>query len=167
MYNLTVALAHTFFVGEGEWLVHNESLCNPKEVRARAKEYAQEVIDKYSKNPDARPHTIAILQLKDGTIFVAFSGEGLEVPQFIKNIIGKNNRHPFNFKCAEMGCIVKAMAGKNITQLSGAIKTLSGSIITTVQLRGGADNPMFHAPCSPTGCGTVLKKLEINTIQPK
>ena len=23
MYNLTVATAHTFFVGEGQWLVHN------------------------------------------------------------------------------------------------------------------------------------------------
>ncbi len=24
MYNLTVATAHTFFVGEGQWLVHNQ-----------------------------------------------------------------------------------------------------------------------------------------------
>ncbi len=24
MYNLTVATAHTFFVGEGQWLVHND-----------------------------------------------------------------------------------------------------------------------------------------------
>jgi len=27
MYNLTVEIAHTFFVGEGEWLVHNTG-CN-------------------------------------------------------------------------------------------------------------------------------------------
>lgn len=27
MYNLTVDTAHTFFVGEGQWLVHNA--CNP------------------------------------------------------------------------------------------------------------------------------------------
>jgi hypothetical protein len=26
MYNLTVATAHTFFVGEGQWLVHNDCL---------------------------------------------------------------------------------------------------------------------------------------------
>ncbi|MCB0107996.1 MAG: hypothetical protein KDE53_18870, partial [Caldilineaceae bacterium] len=24
MYNLTVAEAHTFFVGDGQWLVHNQ-----------------------------------------------------------------------------------------------------------------------------------------------
>lgn len=29
MYNLTVDEAHTFFVGEGQWLVHNSG-CNPK-----------------------------------------------------------------------------------------------------------------------------------------
>jgi hypothetical protein len=28
MYNLTVDTAHTFFVGEGQWLVHNA--CRPK-----------------------------------------------------------------------------------------------------------------------------------------
>jgi hypothetical protein len=27
MYNLTVAIAHTFFVGEEQWLVHNASKC--------------------------------------------------------------------------------------------------------------------------------------------
>jgi hypothetical protein len=27
MYNLTVEVAHTFFVGEGEWLVHNTGPC--------------------------------------------------------------------------------------------------------------------------------------------
>jgi hypothetical protein len=30
MYNLTVATAHTYFVGDGQWLVHNT--CNPYEV---------------------------------------------------------------------------------------------------------------------------------------
>ena len=30
MYNLTVATAHTFFVGEGEWLVHNSSCPLPR-----------------------------------------------------------------------------------------------------------------------------------------
>jgi len=28
MYNLTVATAHTYFVGEGQWLVHNAKKCN-------------------------------------------------------------------------------------------------------------------------------------------
>ncbi len=30
MYNLTVATAHTYFVGEGPWLVHNASCSAPK-----------------------------------------------------------------------------------------------------------------------------------------
>lgn len=30
MYNLTVAEAHTFFVGNGQWLVHNTGPCGPK-----------------------------------------------------------------------------------------------------------------------------------------
>jgi hypothetical protein len=28
MYNLTVAVAHTFFVGDEQWLVHNANKCN-------------------------------------------------------------------------------------------------------------------------------------------
>ena len=31
MYNLTVAEAHTFFVGDGQWLVHNQ--CGPHHYR--------------------------------------------------------------------------------------------------------------------------------------
>ena len=27
MYNLTVDTAHTFFVGQGQWLVHNAGVC--------------------------------------------------------------------------------------------------------------------------------------------
>lgn len=29
MYNLTVDEAHTFFVGDGQWLVHNAGICRP------------------------------------------------------------------------------------------------------------------------------------------
>src|SRR5262249_47910440 len=32
MYNLTVAIAHTFFVGHQQWLVHND--CHPLHTRA-------------------------------------------------------------------------------------------------------------------------------------
>ncbi len=35
MYNLTVATAHTYFVGEGQWLVHNAS-CSVKGARVQA-----------------------------------------------------------------------------------------------------------------------------------
>jgi len=33
MYNVTVAGAHTYFVGDGLWLVHNS--CNPSRTLAR------------------------------------------------------------------------------------------------------------------------------------
>ncbi len=32
MYNLTVATAHTFYVGTGQWLVHNAGACDPFEI---------------------------------------------------------------------------------------------------------------------------------------
>ena len=32
MYNLTVNEAHTFFVGDGQWLVHNADLCDPRRL---------------------------------------------------------------------------------------------------------------------------------------
>jgi hypothetical protein len=33
MYNLTVDEAHTFFVGEGQWLVHNTTLCDIRTIQ--------------------------------------------------------------------------------------------------------------------------------------
>ncbi|MGC1377270.1 MAG: polymorphic toxin-type HINT domain-containing protein, partial [Anaerolineales bacterium] len=30
MYNLTVKDAHTYYVGKGQWLVHNAGICNPR-----------------------------------------------------------------------------------------------------------------------------------------
>jgi hypothetical protein len=35
MYNLTVAQAHTYYVGDGQWLVHNQQLlpCAPKSTK--------------------------------------------------------------------------------------------------------------------------------------
>ncbi len=32
MYNLTVDEAHTFYVGEGQWLVHNSNICDPRNL---------------------------------------------------------------------------------------------------------------------------------------
>lgn len=32
MYNLTVEIAHTFYVGEGQWLVHNAG-CDPQSLK--------------------------------------------------------------------------------------------------------------------------------------
>ncbi len=37
MYNLTVATAHTFYVGSGQWLVHNQSCLTPSVVKDFAK----------------------------------------------------------------------------------------------------------------------------------
>jgi hypothetical protein len=40
MYNLTVEEAHTFFVGEGQWLVHNLNCDLPQHMPARLRETA-------------------------------------------------------------------------------------------------------------------------------
>jgi len=39
MYNLTVDVAHTFFVGDGQWLVHN---CNSVNIAKHAEEHLDE-----------------------------------------------------------------------------------------------------------------------------
>ena len=42
MYNLTVAAAHTFFVGDQQWLVHN---CNPTGKRPHFWKQTKDVLD--------------------------------------------------------------------------------------------------------------------------
>jgi len=42
MYNLTVAEAHTFYVGSGQWLVHNQNLPTASQLREWAKSQGYE-----------------------------------------------------------------------------------------------------------------------------
>lgn len=39
MYNLTVDEAHTFYVGDGQWLVHNLKICDPRELPSVVRHY--------------------------------------------------------------------------------------------------------------------------------
>jgi hypothetical protein len=44
MYNLTVAIAHTFFVGEEQWLVHNANHCGNDKIVKLGRGYTQYMI---------------------------------------------------------------------------------------------------------------------------
>ena len=50
MYNLTVDAAHTFYVGEGGWLVHNACGLNPASKHSGIPVFAQESITKNLKH---------------------------------------------------------------------------------------------------------------------
>ncbi|MCP5101666.1 MAG: hypothetical protein GY943_39495, partial [Chloroflexi bacterium] len=146
MYNFTVATAHTYFVGEGQWLVHNDCLGR------NARDYAQDVASNATSR-SSRPSTIAALETPDGRVFYGQSGHGEEPAEAILDVL---NQHPFNFGCAEVNCLNRAIdAGAG----------LQGASITTVKIRGPLDNPIFdfQAPCTG-GCDVILNRLGINVI---
>lgn len=63
MYNLTVDTAHTFFVSEGQWLVHNS--CRPKkivigETMERVKDAAREIGARWYQAWDMDPYDKAL-----------------------------------------------------------------------------------------------------------
>ena len=66
MYNLTVAEAHTFFVGDGQWLVHNAcdfSYRAGATVEITGKKGNYTIGFDASGNPDFSPHAIAEVQI--------------------------------------------------------------------------------------------------------
>jgi hypothetical protein len=42
MYNLTVAIAHTFFVGDQQWLVHNTACAVQRQTTVLGRKFAQD-----------------------------------------------------------------------------------------------------------------------------
>jgi hypothetical protein len=59
MYNLTVAVAHTFFVGEQQWLVHNVGKCSPRDqylgrTPGKSSRTGREVIERMTKEGKIR-----------------------------------------------------------------------------------------------------------------
>jgi Pretoxin HINT domain/HNH/ENDO VII superfamily nuclease with conserved GHE residues len=69
MYNLTVASAHTFFVGEEGWLVHNTKRCTLREL------YLGDTPSKSS----ATGKRVIDRMMDEGKIRLSINGEGLEV----------------------------------------------------------------------------------------
>jgi hypothetical protein len=65
MYNLTVAVAHTFFVGDGQWLVHNS--CSGPGLASRAKAYLKSLPDRF------RGVTVAVSEI-DNVPYVSING---------------------------------------------------------------------------------------------
>jgi len=75
MYNLTVANAHTFFVGEGRWLVHNTCLKAIYDRLASKVVEAKNIRQKVFKNidPDDRHLTVFYGETNTGKQIVVFS----------------------------------------------------------------------------------------------
>ncbi|KAB2902997.1 MAG: hypothetical protein F9K27_14570 [Anaerolineae bacterium] len=75
MFNLTVDTAHTFFVGEGQWLVHNE-ICswpsgNPPSPEGRK---LAEIASDALKHSSFKPATTVAVVEVDGKIYIAVNG---------------------------------------------------------------------------------------------
>jgi hypothetical protein len=98
-------------------LVHNNCL------EGIAKDYAQEVASNATSR-SSRPSTVAVLETPDGRLFYGQSGHGSEPAEAILDVL---NQHPFNFGCAEISCLNKAI---------NAGAELQGANITTVKIRG-------------------------------
>jgi hypothetical protein len=69
MYNLTVAQAHTFFVGDGQWLVHNADWCRILPRPSASEPRVQNIIN------DIYKHVGEPNQKGDGTTFAVLSDE--------------------------------------------------------------------------------------------
>jgi hypothetical protein len=91
MYNLTVDTAHTFFVGEGQWLVHNTCRqlgsalpVNPNspggQLATLAKNLYASIPEKFTSKT-----TIALGLLDDGSIVRTVNGEA---PEAVANALG-------------------------------------------------------------------------------
>jgi hypothetical protein len=77
VYNLTVDTAHTFFVGDGQWLVHNEIACWPenKEITELGTTLAQEAKNALREVPPSyrKKITIAVANA-DGDRYITLNG---------------------------------------------------------------------------------------------
>jgi hypothetical protein len=152
MYNLTVDEAHTFYVGHGQWLVHN--VCD---LAAIARRYAENIATS-AKTFNSRPSTIAVLETSDGQLFYGQSAHGESPVAELLNIIEEGG-HPWNFGCAEVGCLNQVIKANP--------DLLQGSTITTIKIRGDLKFPTydFHEPC-PGGCSVLLKNLGVTIVKP-
>lgn len=142
MFNLTVDEAHTFYVGEQGWLVHNT---NCPSVRS--------VADNSPRPPrtgDSR--TVAVLETNNG---YTIGGSGFYGPidmrtQAALDAVPNNLRSPFHGFCAEISCL------SNATGMD-----LSGATISTSKVRGlqSTQHGIPHEPCP--SCTHVLNQLGV------
>jgi RHS repeat-associated protein len=84
MYNLTVAQAHTFFVGEQKLLVHNACWVNFQQLGG----FARDVLTKYYHlNSQIGELSLRATRLADGSIQIQVIKAGVKTGEITKNVI--------------------------------------------------------------------------------
>jgi len=159
MYNLTVATAHTFFVGVERALVHNAGcpLRSDQElfdlVRARA--------PKSNRSQENGVYTV--LQAPDGELFYAGSNRLDRYP--IRDEVMKiYQNNPC--KDATAGACGEARAISIAMDKGYSLDDLVGSTIVSVFVRSNVENPKhltLAAPCE-ANCSIVLPMLGIRGV---
>jgi hypothetical protein len=130
MYNLTVDTAHTFFVGDGQWLVHNTNCApNPHIAAAeRAKTLAEESVENLhllyptTKN---RPTAYSVaVSTRTGNVYRGQSGapipKGDEIHPTLANRMPNSSLTNWPVaNCAEFkACNLALFAGENLEDLA-------------------------------------------------
>ena len=92
MYDLTVAVVHTFAVGNGEWIVHNR--CT--EVRARQaselSRYADDVFQGFYNGVKYPEITVAAVYLPDGSVGMVIGSDNLATLSEYSQLLGGKTR---------------------------------------------------------------------------
>jgi radical SAM superfamily enzyme YgiQ (UPF0313 family) len=153
MYNLTVATAHTFFVGEGQWLVHNtcNALQNGKRVRASAfGEWAAKQADAIFRSiPDNTKGsaTIAVTRIGEQLVVALNSGIDHAAVEVVERIAQRRN----------WKVIYKPGLGHSLEgHAERVLYSEYGDTVTSM----GISN--FTGPCDlPKGCQEFFKSKQI------
>jgi len=137
VYNLTVDEAHTYFVGDGAWLVHNS--CNPKDQLDTGKELsrkAREVMNVATRmNGGDYPNIVVAASvdsnnrvvftigseyksdIQDWTRWLSAKGHNVQLPSNFDNISPGNGRtHAEQLMYEYLGKPEKAVMGVNTPQ---------------------------------------------------
>ena len=143
MYNLTVDQAHTFFVGEGAWLVHNAGGCiNPKNAKVigsslgtinpKSVHFTQDSISGRFKNGSSVENTIS--GLKTGAISPD-NFPPIRIFEIDGTLFSLDNRRLYVFQQAGIPIKTTPATKAEITRESFKFTTKNSG--TTIRVRGG------------------------------
>lgn len=160
MYNLTVAQAHTFFIGEEGWLVHNTScnLLSDDELIALAKDKAAR-----QQKISAGNGVVTVFQLPNGSVFEGGSSRLDQYPvrQEIMDLYQNNPcKDGFAGGCGEARAMSRALdAGYSLEDLRG------GTMVSVYSRKNSSNDKhlQISPPCT-NNCQIVLPQLGIRWV---
>ena len=165
VYNFTVDTLHTYAVGTFGVVVHNVNcsltgILSDDDVIVSLTDHAINLSKQYT-SPQIRPNTATIINTVDGYTITRHGGHsGNRV--IVKDRLGNQREHTFNYACGEIGCMIHAL--ENDYDLKGA----QGA---TVDIRGPIDSPPLthRAPCEARprtlGCKTLIDELGMDGVE--